>query len=67
MPDLRQTATGSSLSTSRVLCFRAPWPVHAEGGLILNLPDLERAAVENLSPVIDALEHAMCMIAVESH
>ena len=35
--------------------------------LILNLPDLERAAVENLSPVIDALEHAMCMIAAESH
>ena len=35
--------------------------------LILNLPGSEKAARENLSAVIGALEHAMRMIAVEGH
>lgn len=35
--------------------------------LILNLPGSEKAARENLSAVIGALEHAMHMIAVEGH
>ena len=35
--------------------------------LILNLPGSEKAAKENLSAVIGALEHAMHMIAAEEH
>ena len=35
--------------------------------LILNLPGSEKAARENLSAVIGALEHAMHMIAAEGH
>ena len=35
--------------------------------LILNLPGSEKAAKENLSAVIGALEHAMHMIAAEGH
>ncbi len=35
--------------------------------LILNLPGSERAARENLSAVVGALEHAMHMIAAEGH
>lgn len=35
--------------------------------LILNLPGSEKAARENLGAVIDALEHAMHMIAAEGH
>ena len=35
--------------------------------LILNLPGSEKAARENLSAVIGALEHAMRMIAAEGH
>ena len=37
------------------------------GSLILNLPGSERAARENLSAVVGALEHAMHMIAAEGH
>ena len=37
------------------------------GSLILNLPGSEKAAKENLSAVIGALEHAMHMIAAEGH
>ena len=35
--------------------------------LILNLPGSEKAARENLSAVVGALEHAMHMIAAEGH
>lgn len=35
--------------------------------LILNLPGSEKAARENLSAVLGALEHAMHMIAAEGH
>lgn len=35
--------------------------------LIINLPGSEKAAKENLSAVIGALEHAMHMIAAEGH
>lgn len=35
--------------------------------LIINLPGSEKAARENLSAVIGALEHAMHMIAAEGH
>ena len=35
--------------------------------LIINLPGSEKAARENLFPVIGALEHAMHMIAAEGH
>ena len=35
--------------------------------LILNLPGSEKAARENLTAVIGALEHAMHMIAAEGH
>ena len=37
------------------------------GSLIFNLPGSERAARENLSAVVGALEHAMHMIAAEGH
>ena len=37
------------------------------GSLILNLPGAEKAARENLSAVIGALEHAMHMLAAEGH
>ena len=37
------------------------------GSLILNLPGSEKAARENLTAVIGALEHAMHMIATEGH
>mgnify|MGYP004549625943 CR=1 FL=1 len=35
--------------------------------LIINLPGSEKAARENLSAVIGALEHAMHIIAAEGH
>ncbi len=35
--------------------------------LILNLPGSEKAARENLSAVLGALEHAMHMLAAEGH
>ena len=53
-------------STPRAMLSRAVAGTRGTS-LILNLPGSEKAAKENLSAVIGALEHAMHMIAAEGH
>ena len=52
--------------TPRAMLSRAVAGIRGSS-LIINLPGSEKAARENLSAVIGALEHAMHMIAAEGH
>lgn len=52
--------------TSRAMLSRAVAGTRGTS-LIINLPGSEKAAKENLSAVLGALEHAMHMIAAEGH
>lgn len=57
---------GSLKVTPRAMLSRAVAGTRGKS-LIINLPGSEKAAKENLSAIIGALEHAMHMIAAEGH
>lgn len=58
--------TESLKITPRAMLSRAAAGTRG-ASLIINLPGSEKAAKENLSAIIGALEHAMHMIAAEGH
>lgn len=57
---------GSLKVTPRAMLSRAVAGTRGKS-LIINLPGSEKAAKENLSAIIGALEHAMHMISAEGH
>ena len=64
--DLILTTGGTGLSPPNAMLSRAVAGTRGSS-LIVNLPGSEKAARENLTAVLGALEHALHMIAAEGH
>lgn len=67
IPAIRRRMSITACRSRRARCFPAAVAGTRRNSLILNLPGSEKAARENLSAVLGALDHALKMIAGGGH